>query len=124
MKKILGLTALVAVLVLAACGGNTEETVCTANIGANELILTAQSEDGEVTSVTIEEREDVSDLDSDRIDDLMEFLTEQGEDCNLDGDSIVCTEEISGEELRQSYFSLDLEEFIADMEVGDWATCE
>ena len=115
MKKLLSLTTLVALFALVACGGRTVETVCTIRHGGNDHIVTAQSKDDEIISITHETREDVSDLSADRIDELIGFLAGEGEDCDLDGDTLSCIEMFSEDELRQSHFPSSLEAFIAYM---------
>jgi len=124
MKKLLGLTALAAVLVLAACGNDTEETVCTLELEGFTEIITVQSEDDEIVSAEMEMRLDVSDLDDDEIEGIREQITSGDEDvdCDVDGDTLVCTESLD-EEGRQAFgIPVDLEEFIAEEEAAG-ATC-
>jgi len=119
MKKLLGLTALAAVLVLTACGGNTEETVCTMERWGDEFKITVQSEDGEIISAVMEERIDVSDWDADEIEEEIEWMAEDGLDCDYNSGILVCTETISAEDMDGE---TDLAEFIDAMEAMG-ATC-
>jgi hypothetical protein len=117
MKKLLGLTALVAVLVLSACGGSSsdeKETVCTAEEAGMEFILTAKSEDGEITSLENQSRMPVSELGEE----AAEMMAEQ-DGAEIDGDYLVITETIDLEDLQ---LPTDLEEFIEQMEATGF-TC-
>ena len=92
MKKLLGLTALVTILALAACS-NTTETVCTSNEMGMEVVVTVQSEDGEITSAHFEismdgevidsETIDAADMDGDtNLDDFIATMENAGATCN------------------------------------------
>ena len=112
MKKILSLSALVALLVLTACG-STVETVCTFNMFGEEMIFIAESEDGVITSITTEMRIDISGLDLDS--DALEAMAED-EGGVIQGDEIVVTE-------TETDLEEDLDDFISGMELIG-ATCE
>jgi len=124
MKKLLGLTALAAVLVLSACGSDTEETVCTFEAGEFAQSITVQSEDGEIVSAELEMRFDVSDSSDDEIEEFIELINAEEEDvdCDVDNGTLVCTETVDAAGFQREGFSLDLEEFIAD-KVANGATC-
>jgi hypothetical protein len=124
VRKLLGLTALVTLFVLGACGGNsTDETVCTADFFGSEMVATVQSEDNTITSATIVLNMDVSDWDEEEIEEEMEWMAEDDESsCELDGETLICSIEFDKEDLEEE-FSLDLAEFIEDMESEEGATC-
>ena len=111
MKKLLGLSAFVAVLVLSACG-NSGETVCTLSDDDGELIMTVQYEDGYITTAEIEERIDISDEDEDEIEWMMEAWGG-----TIEGDYlvIVAEEDYTGQERS-------IDDFIENAE-DDGATC-
>ena len=114
MKKLLGLSALVAVLVLSACG-STEETVCTIRMLGEEMTFIAESDDGTITSVTSEMRIDISGLFEDQIADLVE-----AEGGVVDGNYIVVSETLTAAEAGMG---TELDEFIAGVEfIG--GTCD
>jgi len=71
MKKLLGLSVLVVVLVLSACG-SSDETVCTIRMLGEEMTFIAESEDGVITAITTEIRIDISGLFEDEIADIVE----------------------------------------------------
>ena len=117
MKKLLGLTALAAVFVLAACGGgSSDEIVCTIEeeiMGVQmSMTITAQSEDGYITTGVVEGRINVSDLDSDQAELFANMF--EGE---VEGDYFVFseTEDATGEEMT-------VDEFIEEAE-AEGATC-
>ncbi|MCL2560004.1 MAG: hypothetical protein FWE07_05900 [Turicibacter sp.] len=124
MKKLLGLTALVAVLVLAACGGgSSNDVVCTGEIdfwGVEMQMTATPAIDGDyVTSVEMEMRMDLSTLgiDVSELDDEDIAALEEDMDGVIDGDYIVVTD---SETLPAGE---TLEDFIADMEMLD-LTCD
>jgi len=131
MKKLLGLTALAGLLVLAACGGNggSDETVCTGEIDGMNMIATAQSEDGDITLVEAEMRVPLGifgleaadiDLDSDEIDAVLNAMGFDGDaDVDVDGDDLIVTVSGTPEALD---FASTVDEFIAAAE-ADGATC-
>ena len=111
MKKLLGLIAFAALLLLSACGGSGE-TVCTLSYGERELITTVQTEDGYIITAELEERIDISDADDDEVERMLE-----NEGGTIEGDYIVIivTRDYTGE-------NLSVDEFIANAENGG-ATC-
>jgi len=127
MKRLLALTGLAALLVLTACGGggsNGDETTCTMESPWGTDTITVQSEDGQITSGTSEERVDVSGWDADEIAEEIAWMTENndGMSCSASGNTLVCTETASASDLESMGFPLDLEEFISAME-GMGASC-
>lgn len=110
MGKLLGLGALLAVLLLSACGSSVE-TVCTLNTFGEELVFTAKSDDGIITSLTTEVRIDVSGFDNE----LIEAIEEE-EGGVLDGNYVVSSE-------TDTNVSENLENFISGMELIG-ATCD
>jgi hypothetical protein len=116
MKKLLGLSAITALFVLTACGESSDETVCTMAVGEEgiEMTLTAQSEDGEITSIDFETRLDISELDED----FVEMMIEE-DGVELDGGYIVSTQTVTPGELS---VPTDLDEFIEELE-DQGATC-
>jgi len=123
MKKLLGLGTLATVLFLTACGGSdTVTTTCEADLGVMAMTMTAESEDGDISSVDAEVRlplellgataEDV-DLESDE---LAAELASWGFDGDvaLDGDYLVVTMSGAPGDLD---FDSDLDEFIAGIEL-------
>jgi|GEM_PF-2460501 len=124
MKKLLGLTVLAMVLALTACGngdsgnaGGSAETACVMDLGIlGTIAVVAQSEDDEITSIVIQMRTDVSELDEE----IVESLLAEEETAERDGDYLVVT---SGEGTPEELgFPTSLEEFIAEAE-RDGATC-
>jgi len=122
MKKLLGLTGLAALFVLAACGGSdTVTTSCEVDAMGMEMTMTAESEDGEITSIEAEVRMPLAmlgveaadvDLESDELADMLAGMGFDG-DVDLDGDYLVVTDSGTAEELGES---ADLDEFIAGAE--------
>lgn len=110
MKKLLGLTALAAVLVLSACDGSSDETVCRVEEMGSEVVVTIASEDGIITSRETETRIAISELGEE----LAEMMAEE-DGVQIDGDYLVVseTESVDGE---------DLDELIEEME-SMGATC-
>ena len=108
MKKLIGLSALFAVLLLVACGGGTEEMVCTvsAELFGYELTITAQVEGDVVTAVVMETRQDISGEDEETI----ELMLEAWEGSTIDGNYIILVESSDDEEM-------DLDEFLEDIEI-------
>ena len=110
MKKILGLSALLAVLVLGACG-SSEEIVCVVpadifGVIGEEVTITAQVEGDVITSVVMESRRDISDLDE-----AEAAAQAEARNGTIEGNYLVITEESDGEDLE-----IDLEEFLDDVE--------
>ena len=120
MKKLLGLTGLTALLVLAACDGTSEiETVCTMGEAGSEMIFTVQSEGGEITSAVLETRMDMNLLgvdpeDTEEVEQLAEAMNAE-----VDGDTMVTSQSFDADELEGA---TDLDEFIENMEAGG-GTC-
>ena len=110
MKKLLGLGALISVLLLSACGGS-EETVCIISTFGEEIVLTAKSDNGVITSLTTEVRIDVSGFDNVRIEEI-----EEEEGGILDGNYVVSSE-------TDTNVNEDLEDFVSTMELVG-ATCD
>lgn len=104
MKKLLGFSVLVAVLLLSACGGS-EEVVCKISILGEGVIYTAMSEDGVVTSLTREMRIDVSGFDAMRIKEI-----EEEEGGMLEGNYVVSYE-------IDTEIAEYLEDFVSTMEL-------
>ena len=129
MKKLLGLVALATILVLAACGGSsTDETaVCTVDMMGLRMTITAQSEDGDITSIEVAMRLplidfelDASDVDleSDEMQAMLRNMGFEG-DVDIDGDYLVVTDSGTAAELG---FASTIDEFIEEAEAGG-ATC-
>lgn len=125
MKKLLGLTALAALLVLAACGGDSggdsdESTTCTLEEMGMEMEITAHAEDGNVTTIDVDARLALSDLgltaddlEGDLLNDMSGLLGVDG-NASVDGDYLVITaSDLTPEEFGTSS---TLEEFVADAE--------
>jgi len=133
MKKLLGLTALAAVFVLAACGGGSgsssaDETVCSMDMMGMNMVITVQADDGDITSAELEVRLPLDsfgleagdvDLESDEITGMLSGMGFDG-DVSLDGDYLVVTESGTAAELS---LDSDLDEFIAEAE-SMGGTCE
>jgi len=121
MKKLLGLVALATILVLAACGGSsTDETVCTVDMPEMSMTITAQSEDGDITSMEVVMRLplidfelDASDVDleSDEMQAMLRNMNLEG-DFDIDGDYLVVTN--SGTAAELGFGSTIDEEFTID----------
>lgn len=113
MKKLLGLSALAAVLVLTACGGSDDTATCTISEDGFSATATATADGDYVTSIEAEIRFYVGDMDED----LREGFAEAWEG-ELDGDYVVI------EEIEDDFEEgdLTLEDFIAEAE-EDGATC-
>ena len=112
MKKLLGLTALTAALVLSACGGGgsgSNDTVCRLEAFGEEMVFTAHVEDGTVTSITMESRIDISELDDDATAEMAEAMGAE-----VEGDELVISDTVDEE--------MSLDEFVEEME-SEGATC-
>ena len=123
MKKLLGLITVVLVGLLVACGGgNTTETVCTSLF--DEGLITFQSRDGEVISITHERRYDVSNWSENEIQEEIELATGTGisYEHNENMLSILLTQD--AETVERIYETLDLEALIVVFEETGFVTCD
>jgi len=114
MKKLLGLSALMTVLVLSACG-SSDKTVCTSRIFGERVALVAQSNDGVITSITTELRRNISDLREDQI----AYLEAEGG--TVEGNYIIIVNETGTP--SEMGMSADLDTFIASIELVG-GTCD
>lgn len=134
MKKLLGLTALSAVLVLSACGGDSnstaaDATVCTASVpGGQETTVTATEADGSVSSVVMEMSQDVSGMTEEEIEATLEIMRgtdgdglPEGMSVEHEGDSIVTTWQMSVDDFVQGD-DRTMETFVTEMENSNF-TC-
>ena len=131
MKKLLGLTTLVAALLLVACGGNgggssaAEETTCTFETFADTTTFTVRSEDDTIISATMEMHVDVSDWEDEEIEHEIDWLTMTDENisCDVNNNTLICSGDFDEAELTYAQIPLSLQEFLSEMEVSG-AICE
>lgn len=119
MKKLMSLTALAAVLVLAACDRSSGETICTGQIDdlfgmglQAEMTTTPQVEGNYITAIEFNASVDVSGIESDKAEELAELF-----DGTIEGDYIIVSQTY---ELEEEEYSVD--EYIEEME-SDLYTC-
>ena len=127
MKKILCLTSLTVVFLLAACGGgSTDETVCTIedNLFGGTMVATLGSNDNEITSVTIEVIWDITDMSDEQIQEIIDFEIGDDDDIdyNIDGDELTISQTVEGEDVEAEGFTRNLEEMVSELE-RNGATC-
>ena len=129
MKKILCLTSLALVFLLAACGGggSSEETVCTAEdvFSGGTIIATFESRDNEIESATMVLRIDVSDWSEEMIQEEIEneLMNDEGVEYEIDGNTLIFSQTMDGAGLAAEGLTRDLAEMVSEME-RNGATCE
>ena len=125
MKKILGLMAIVSVFILVACGGDDEGggVTCRQEFREQDLLFTIQSEEGEVTSIDLEARSDISNLDEEDIAQRLADLEADEANFTRDGYTLIINETVDPAELLGTT-DLELEVFLERMESMLGVTCD
>jgi len=128
MKKIWGLATLAGLFLLVACGGNSE-TVCTIedNFYGGKMIATFETDDNEIIAATVELIMDITDMDDEEVQGIIDRETRDDDiydiEYVIDGDTLIFSQTIEGDQLDDHRMQRDLDEMVAEME-NNGAECE
>ena len=126
VKKVLVLPSLAIVFLLVACN-STDVTVCLSEASGREMAITFESSDNEITLATTVLRIDINGWNDEEIQEEIEWQTNQegGTEYEIDGDTLILTQIIGGEELEElagDEVEQGLDRLIVSLE-DDGATC-